>query len=83
MNRFLRLGFLALLAAFLAPGGAPTASAALDIAHFRTTETAEKTTIVGFDDQGRPVATLDLIHGRFLPTEDFGPEYRNREVDGS
>ena len=60
----------------------PVGNATLGIADFQITETATATTVIGVDAQHQEVGRLELIHGWFMPTEDFGPQYNGRMIDG-
>jgi hypothetical protein len=53
----------------------------LGIASFEIRETTDLTTVVGVAADRQVVARLELVHGRFLPKEDYGPEYAG-EIDG-
>ena len=55
---------------------------ALGIAEFQIYESAELTTVVGVDPEQREIGRLELIHGRFMPTQDFGDMYNGRPIDG-
>jgi len=82
MLRQLRLVLVAVCLVWLEAGATPSTSPRLGIADIRVTESRDRTTIVALDGQGLPVGRLVLIHGRFMPTEDYGPEYRSRPIDG-
>lgn len=61
---------------------APTGNEALGIARFQTTDTADRTSVVGLDDTGREVARLDMVHGRFALSGLFREDYPTAEVVG-
>jgi hypothetical protein len=63
-----------------ATGATSTTNTKLKIAKMRITEGANRTVITAFDSAKAPVAKLELVHGRFVPTE--YPELRQREVEG-
>jgi hypothetical protein len=58
-----------------------TGNARLGISKFRIDETAERTTVVGLDARGQTIARLELVHGRFVPDQDYGPGYQGT-IDG-
>lgn len=53
----------------------------LGITELKITERAERTVITGLDAAKKTVAKLELIHGRFVPTE-YGPEFGRRIAQG-
>ncbi len=56
---------------------------ALGIAKFEIADTANKTSVVGLDEQGQEVGRLDLVHGRFTLSGQFKEDYPGTpEVDG-
>ena len=57
-------------------------NASLGISAFQINETNELTTVVGVDAQNKEVARLELVHGNFMPTEDFGEENNGHLIDG-
>lgn len=55
---------------------------ALGIARFEIEETADRSSVIGLDEAGAPVARLDLVHGRFALTGQFKDDYDTADVDG-
>jgi hypothetical protein len=82
MRRYLPLVVLVGCVANLEIDATPAASRILGISDVNISETRDRTVITAVDADNQTVATLDLVHGPFVPTEDYGPKFRGREVDG-
>ena len=63
------------------PSPATAGEASLGISRFQVSEGKELTTIAGFDAQDKLLAKLELVHGRFAPTDDLG-QAPGEVVDG-
>src|SRR5262245_16064903 len=78
-----RIAYLSLL---LVCGGCAgpdaTEGSRLGIAHFETFETDEITTVIGRGDDGLEIGRLELVHGRFVLSDNFAEGYDNRSVVG-
>lgn len=60
----------------------PNGNAELGIARFNVEESAQRTTLVAFDENGIEVAHVDLVHGAFTPSPEFADDFTTSTVDG-
>jgi hypothetical protein len=81
--RFWRAGWASVLALGLGctEPAATSGNAALGIAAFQVSDTAEETTIIAVDAEKKPVGRIDLVHGRFVPSR-HGVEQVGQEAVG-
>ena len=56
-------------------------NAELGISEFQISETSDRTVVVGVDWQRQEIARLDLVHGLFTPTDDYG-QNAGEMIDG-
>jgi hypothetical protein len=82
MARDLRLPVLLVLLASIDIGATPAVTPRLGIATVTIDHSSERTVVTGTGFESEDIARLDLVHGAFVSTEDFGPRLRNRRVIG-